>query len=263
MRFKPKHLPQISAPYKTVVDKLDNEGVSNEILNINPEELNPLQGIVFSDRVKDFVPKDDNPIYVSKDNGILDGHHRFISALNAQEPIKCVKIDLNDKDGARVLNKIQDIFEYEEQQKMEEVVAQDVINSENEIDSGDFIDGVNEDEKISGEKTTINGYREKPIMENSVIGNFFLLNPVNGYDKYEIEFENLLNTNDLGINCNSSEVPINTLANAWFPNIDFEKLSAEHDVPVHIFKNKAISDKASEMGYDGIKYGDILLQGLK
>lgn len=267
MRYKPLHLPQVSAPFNVVVDKLNEEGVGNEIVDLNPEELNPMQGIVFSDEVNNFNPEEMNPIYVSKDNDVIDGHHRFVSALSAQKPIKCVRVGLNGKDAARVLNKIQDIYEYEEQQQMEEVVTQDVINQDNQKDSdvsdNEFFRTLEEMEVPEGNKTTIIAFRQQPIMENSVIGNFFVLTPVEGYDKYEIDFENLLNTNDLGVNCRSGELPIDTLSKAWFPNADFEKLSEEYNTTPIKLKNKAIAERAQKMGYDGIKYGDVMVQGLK
>ena len=265
MRYKPRHLPQVSAPYTHVVGKLNDDNIENELIDINPKELNPMQGVVFSDEVGKFNPDEMNPIYISKDNDVIDGHHRFMGALMAQKPIKCVKIGINGKDAARILNKIQDIFEYEEQQKMEEVIGQDYLNDKNDNSYDfDFIGSIEETEKTNGEKSTVVAYRKEPIMRNSVIGNFFVLAPSNGYDKYEIEFDSLLNTNDLGVNCQANELPIDTLIKAWFPNINFEKLSLDqNNTPIINLKNKAIAERAQKMGYDGIKYGDIMIQGLK
>lgn len=267
MRHKPRHLPQISAPYTHVVDKLNDDGVENELIDIDPEELKPSQGIVFGDEVGDFDDKEINPIFISKDNEVIDGHHRWVKKLKDQQPIKCVKVHLNSKDCARVLNKIQDIFEYEEQRKMEEVVTQDTINYENQKDSGvsdnEFFRSIEEDENPEGNEVTIIAYRQNPIMENSIIGNFFILKPVDGYDKYEIEFENLLNTSDIGVNCKEGELPVDTLSKVWFPNVDFDKLSEKHNTTPINLKNKAIAERAQKLGYDGIKYGDTMVQGLK
>ena len=57
--------------------------------------------------------------------------------------------------------------------------------------------------------------------------------------------------------------PVDILAKNWFPNINFEKLSTQHDVPAINIKNKAVAEKAIKMGYDGIKYGNTIIQGLK
>jgi hypothetical protein len=264
MRYKPRHLPQVSAPFTHVSDKLEDEGVDYEMVNVDPEELKPMQGIVLSNEVGEF---DDNkkmdPIWVSKDNEIIDGHHRFMKSLMAKKPIKCVRLSLNGKDGARVLNKIQDIYEYEEQRKMEEVVLQDVINQQNDKDSGFSDEEVLNMDIPEGNKQKLVAYRQEPIKENSVVGNYFVLSPVDGYDKYEIEFDNLLDTEQLGLDCDGDIIPIEVVAKAWFPNMDFEKMSAELGVPQQNLKTKAISDRAHEMGFDGIKYGNTLLQGLK
>ena len=180
---------------------------------------------------------------------------------------------MNSKDACRLLNKIQDIYEYEEKQQMEEVVAQDVINANNEANGGisdsEFLASLEENnlsiqtEAPSKNQQTIIGYRREPIKENSVIGNFFTLNPVEGFNKYEIIFDNLLDTHQLGVTYKDGQEPVDILAKIWFPHINFEKLSEQYDVPAINLQNKAIAEKAQTLGYDGIKHGDKLIQGLK
>lgn len=266
MRYKPRHLPQVSIPFDIVVDKLNEAGIDNEMVELDPNELKPMQGIVFSDEVNGFDPDEMNPIWISNDNEVIDGHHRFLSALMAKKPITCIKLGLNGRDSARELNKIQDIHDYEEQRQMEEVVNQEVINAFNDPDSeestNEFLASLEEMEIPEMNSCKIVAYREKPIMENSAIGNFFILNPIDGYDKYEIDFENLLDTNNLGLQFGEQH-PIDTLAKTWFPNVDFEKASAPYTHSPQEFKNKAIADRAQKMGFDGIKYGDLMVQGLK
>ena len=276
MRYKPRFLPQISAPYNVVVEKLNLEGIDNEVVTVNPKDLNVSQGIVFSNEVAETNVNDLHPIWLDAENNVLDGHHRLIKALYDGIPsIKAVKVKLNQKDACRILNKIQDIYEYENQQGMEETVQDDVINFYNNKDSGvsdsEFLASLEEDNSIiSSEKPegalnpkTLTAYRKNPIKENSVIGNFFTLKPIDGYVAYEIEFDNLLDTNELGITYKNSQVPVEILAKIWFPHINFEKLSEQYKVPSINLKNKAITKKAMSLGYDGIKYGDTLLQGLK
>jgi len=266
MRYKPYFLPQVGAPVEVVMEQLEAEGIDCELLNIGPDELKPMQGIVFSDEINEIDIENMNPIWVSKDDEVIDGHHRYIKALMENKPIKCVKIDLNGKDSARVLNKIQDIYEYVEQQKMEEVVLQDTINSDNNSDDGistnEFLASLEAAEMPKGDGCKVIAYRQKPIMENSVVGNFFILQPINGYDKYEIEFENMLDTNELGLEF-ADQNPVDVLSKMWFPNTDFENLSAPFNHSPVDLKNKAIAEKAQKLGYDGIKYGDKMIQGLK
>lgn len=273
MRYKPFHLPQMSAPFNIVLQKLSDNGVDYEMVDVNPNDLNVSQGITFSDDVEEVQLDDRNPIWISDDNTVIDGHHRMVKALIDSLKLKGIKIKLNHRDACRILNKIQDIFEYEQSRGMEEIVGQDVINSDNNINSSvsdnEFLASLDEDnndlqsETPSKNERTIIAYRKEPIKEDSIIGNFFLLTPMDGYNKYEIQFDNLLNTDDLGINYKNSQIPVDVLAKNWFPHINFEKLSERYNTPSINLKNKAVAKKAMKMGYDGIKYGDTLLQGLK
>lgn len=273
MRHKPYYLPQINAPADEVVKKLDEEDIDYDYIQVDPNELQPSQGFTFSDDVGKVELDDKNPIWLDNENNVLDGHHRWVRAMLDGVPLTAIKIDMNSKDACRLLNKIQDVYDYEQQQQLEEVEMQDVINANNEKNGGvsysEFLNNLEEDnvgiqaEKPSKNDKTIVAYRREPIKEGSVVGNFFTLNPIDGFNKYEIDFENLLDTNDLGLQYKDSQIPAEVLAKVWFPHVNFEKLSEEYSVPSLNLKNKAIAEKAQKMGYDGIKYGDTLIQGLK
>ena len=266
LRYKPYFLPQVHAPYDIVLEKLDEEGFDYRVMVIDPHELEPLQGVVISDEIGGVGIDDKKPIWISSDKHVIDGHHRMTYALLENIPIKCVMVDANYKDCCRVLNKIQDIYDYEQSQGLEEVEDQDAINfyggDENQFLTSLEEDNLNINDGKTNKKTVI-GYRKDPIKENSVTGNFFTLKPIEGYDKYEIEFDNLLDTNSLGITYKDSQDPIDILVKGWFPNINFEKLGKEYNVPSINIKTKAVAEKAMKMGYDGIKYDDKIIQGLK
>jgi hypothetical protein len=178
------------------------------------------------------------------------------------------------KDLCRLLNKIQDIYDFSKQTDLEETTANEYINDYNEIDSdqtendvklplNDFLNKIEEDNNIEvGEEEVIIGYRKNPINSKSVVGNFFYLKPVAGYIKYEISFSNLLDTNNLGINYKDSQNPIDVLAKNWFPHINFKSLSEKYNTTEEKLKNKTIAEKAKLLGFDGIKYGDSYLQGI-
>ena len=274
MRHKPYFLPQISMPVDKVIEKLDEEGIDYDYIRVdNPKELEPLQGIVFSDGVGKAEVDDKNPIWLSNDDEVCDGHHRMVRAILDNTPVTAVKIKLNYKDACRLLNKIQDVYDYTEQQRMEEVVAQDAINANNEVNGGvsynEFLSALEENnagiqaEKPSKNDKVIIAYRKEPIREDSVIGNFFTINPIDGFSKYQIEFDNLLDTNELGIQFKDSQVPAEMLAKVWFPHVNFEKLGEQYNTEPINLKNKAVAQRAQSLGYDGIKYGDTLVQGLK
>lgn len=270
---RPYHLPQISAPYTIVLGKLDDEGVDYELTQLHPnenDEINPSQNVIFGDEVSNVVIKDENPIWlagIDKIN-ICDGHHRYFKGLLDNIPVIAVKIKMDFKDACRLLNKIQDIYEYEESRGLEEVEMQDAINYYGD-DENQFLNSLEEDnisvqaEKPSLNQQTVVAYRKEPIKDNSVVGNFFTLSPIDGYSKYEIDFDNLLDTHVLGIMYKDGQQPVEILSKVWFPHVNFEQLSQQYNMPSINLKNKAIAEKAMKMGFDGVKYGDTLIQGLK
>jgi len=267
-RYKPYFMPQLNLPYSIVLQKLDDEGIGYKIVDADPNKLNVSQQIVFADEVGKAEINDLKPIYIDMDFNVIDGHHRQIKAILDGVNLKAVMVMLNKNDACRILNKIQDIYEYEGSQGIEEVEMQDAINYYGD-DEDQFLSSLDEDNfNIQTETPSLNqqkiiAYRRDPIKNNSVVGNFFTINPIEGYSKYEIEFDNLLDTNSLGIAYKDSQQPVDILAKIWFPNVNFEKLGEKYNMPAINIKTKANAQKAMKMGFDGIKYGDTLIQGLK
>lgn len=275
MRYKPHHLPQVSAPYIYVLNKLKDEGIKYKIGKTDPNKLQPMQGLVSLDKISKIDPKKIKPVWISKDNKVLDGHHRYGCALSNEVMLPYFQIMLPALDAARTLNKIQDIFEYEDKIKIEELTHTTSVNNLNEPATQDFLSGIEEEmkddqeilhsgseEKVGRKKRKIFAYRQQPINEKSTIGNFFSVKPVDGYTKYEIEFDNLLDTDKLGVSAQGQN-PIKVLADVWFPHIKFDKIAKKYKMNADHLMNRAIAEKATKMGYDGIKYGDIIIQGLK
>lgn len=55
---RPYYLPQISAPYTIILDKLAEEGISYDITEINPSEDDDVelsQSLVFSNELKNLL----------------------------------------------------------------------------------------------------------------------------------------------------------------------------------------------------------------
>ena len=271
MTRKPKYLPQISAPYKYVVDELEKCGVVYKDLTLHSKELLPSQGVTFLDTIIPNKKTLNSPIWVAgiddSENIIIDGHNRWVDLFSREDPIRCIKIHQSPIDASRTLNKIQDIYDYKKMLSLEEVVTHTQnINDRNDKDSDDWLGVVFEESKEAkknkkSEKEKLIGYRDKPINETSLVGNFFTLNKLPRCDKYEIEFDNLLDTNELGIEYKDNQKPMDVLAMLWFPNINFNEISEKHQIPLENIKSKAIVEYAKKMGYDGIKYGDMLVQG--
>jgi len=285
MLQKQKHIPNISMPYTEVIKKLQDENMEYKLITIDPIYLKPLNKVINGNKISKFDNNDD-PIYITEDLNIIDGHYRVANALSNNKMIKAVRILDTLENALRVLNKIQDIFDYEKQRNLEEVAAQDYINDFNDQDSGiknddnEVADGINgnynfisllEKDLYNNEnadnlknKQKLIGYRKSPINEKSNIGNFFLLNPNDEYNnKFEIEFENLLDLSNWELNDDNQNNPIEILSLLWFPNIDFNVLSVQYGVPTINLINKAITEKAKMMNYDGIRYNDKILHALK
>jgi hypothetical protein len=178
-------------------------------------------------------------------------------------------------DAVRVLNKIQDIFEYDDKIRIEELTHTEHVDNINSPEMADYLSAIQEEmreeeeilhsgaeEKVGKKRRKVNAYRQQPISETSPIGNFFSVKPQDGFTKYEIEFDNMLDTDKIGIHSHGQN-PIELLANAWFPNIKFDKIAKKYKAKPDNLMCRAIAEKAAKMGYDGIKYGDIIIQGLK
>ncbi|MFW5847357.1 MAG: hypothetical protein ACOCVF_00360 [bacterium] len=248
-KFKPKYLPQISAPYTVIADLLSKNNVEYSFTHENPHDLEPSQGITISEAVEN-VDLDDKTkiIWISKDNDILDGHHRVVKAIKYNIPkVFCFKIHDDKLSAARILNKIQDLYEYEN------------IEKEKNPDVFDF--GNLSEVDITSENNPIEeimGYRQEPVIEDSAIGNFFMLIPVEGYKKYLLTFDNVLELKDLDLNLKTGQSIIYQLSKIWFPHYDFSKNQGNENN----LRCAAIALMAKKMGYDGIKYSDNLIQAL-
>lgn len=263
LAVRPSYLPQISMALDEVLDKLKEEGIEHKKLLVNPNVLKPLQGIVFGEELSKMNLDETDPIFISKDLEILDGHHRYAKALSDNEPIKIILLSLNSKEACRILNKIQDIYDYENNINLEEVEAQDSINVLNDGDG--YLAQWQGDDYTSNQPNpkTILGYRKEPIRENSKSGNYFLQQPFNDASKYQIEFENLLETEKLGLQDKTKENPLESLSKVWFPHINFENLAKQKGLDKNKLIARFVADKAKQHNFDGIKFGESFVLGFK
>ena len=279
MLKKPKYMPQISAPFEYIVDSLTQEGVIYKDMVLQADDILPSQQVTFLDTIEVDRSKKIDPIWIAGENDdenvLIDGHHRWVDCLSTGKPLKCIKIQLKPNDACRILNKIQDIYEYKTSTELEEMATHfQNINDRNDPNNNEYVDdfdwlgkAIKETEEINADKERKSkkfiAYRDKPINENSLVGNFFSLNKLPKCDKYEILFDNILDTNELGIDYKDGQNPVDILVRLWFPGINFIGLSEKYQTSEENLKNKAISEYAQKMGYDGIKYGNIMVQGFK
>ena len=96
-------LPQIMQKDISVfIDFLKSKGIKVELTQVPVNSLKPSQNELNIDKVKTLVNKGlDNlnkaPIFISNENIILDGHHRYfaIKVLNKNALMTVIKINLN------------------------------------------------------------------------------------------------------------------------------------------------------------------------
>lgn len=246
-------LPQITAPYTEVIDILKSNGVEYKTIMADNTRLRPLQGIIFADDIRDYDENNSEPIYVSNEYHVIDGHHRLGSAIASNKRIKTIILNLNTEDTIKELTKIQHIIDYKN--KIDNSKDVNVIEDINNLP----------DNRHKSANIKLCGYRNNPINEKSVIGNFFHLKPNNdnNYIKYDIEFDNLFDTDDIGLSFDNTTMPNEKLVKIWFPYLNLDKISSEHGFDKNSLINKMLHKHASDMGYDGIKYSDIMIHSFK
>lgn len=93
------HMPQINQDQRDIFLKsLEDEGISHQFVRIAPIHLKATQGEFNLDKVRSIIEKKPplNPVIISKDNFILDGHHRWLADYNQDkhEPTPLIKINL-------------------------------------------------------------------------------------------------------------------------------------------------------------------------
>lgn len=252
---KPFWLPQMTAPFDYVTKVLKQEEIPYSLYNIPNNELKPLQKEVNPDTVEFFkgVYKKNSkkyPIFVSADNEILDGHNRFVAhklVRGNDKNITCFKIDCDSKCAARILNKIQDKFDFEKtnNNKMEPISK---FLDKPEIGWFDIMKDV---EYVC--------YRSKPLKEHSESGNFFYLNGDDSMKKYRIFFDKLMYVAESSFN-NQPVSPQEWVVNKLLPNKDLHEVAFSKNISLNTAINREVVKKCKEMGFDGINYGDKFIQ---
>ena len=245
--YKSSWLPQVTAPHDYVINGLKKESIGYSIENIDPISLKPIIEQINPNSVEFLKSQMDNqqpiaPLYVSKDNDVLDGHNRLHAYKNNPSIIKvvCIKVLLDKNDASRVLNKIEDKYNWEQ-----------------ELDAQPVLPEIEEVEEVKNNKT-LELYSSKPISKNTKSGNFLIDTIKPSFDnKYGIEFENLYEMSDEECGTN----PIESLARKWFPNYEELKMEAVKNALTHeTYVLRKIFNEAKKKGFDGIKYGSNFVQ---
>lgn len=100
-----KFMPQIAHDEQSdVISLLNDEGIETEKVQLDPSQICHSQSKVNKDKVKNIIKDIRNkkpmpPIFISEDNFIIDGHHRWIAYKLLKLPIKCIRIGLPQKEA--------------------------------------------------------------------------------------------------------------------------------------------------------------------
>lgn len=258
--YKLMNNPQMSAPFKFITGGLNNTNHPYEVAGINVNDLKPTQPFIDTDIVDDFVNKLNNgeeldPIWVSKDNDILDGHKRMAAHMIARPDgaVPSIRLMCDKKTGMDILNEIEKSFK-EHKLKYDQ---SDVLRSLSEENNSMYIP----DKPIKTKKEVITAYRKLPLKKN-ISGNFFVTKPLPGYKPYEIEFQSMFRTDSMDKKIGSTENPPKALAEFWFPTLDFKTKTKDFGMSENDLINTLIAEKARTKGIDGILYGEKLIQSI-
>ena len=116
--YQRKDMPQIKhKDLKKAFKKLEDNGIRIKTGKAKPSEWKPSQKDIYKSKVKKMIndPRMDNPekmkpFIISRDNYIVDGHHRWAAVMKAHPDykFKYYKIDLPIQQAVEVYNKIAD-----------------------------------------------------------------------------------------------------------------------------------------------------------
>lgn len=97
MRHK---MPQLK-DYDAFAQDLKDNGHSVTLVSANPRRLTPTQGNFNEKKVEGMAASGNwknSPIITSRDDYVIDGHHRWLAAVKLAESIMCRRVHMNADD---------------------------------------------------------------------------------------------------------------------------------------------------------------------
>ncbi len=220
---------QINAPYSYIVKCLDYNNIGYKAYQNYPLAFQPTRKVYTSDKLGYFYTDTKSvskPICVSMDNKVVDGNYRLLhnKITDPSKKIASFKIMLGHEDALKVLKQIEDQYSKENNVKDEYIKC----------------------------------YREKPV-GNSVSGNFFKLETFEGCIEYEIKFDKLFEVSENIIKSNTDFPPM-ALALKFADMQTLISQAEKHQLPLNAYVVRFVHNVCKKRGYDGIKYGNNLIQ---
>jgi hypothetical protein len=295
-RMKPSWMAQVTAPHQYILDNLDKMGVGYKMDNVDPTKCKPMQEKIDTEKVKFFKEKIDNnqplePTYIAGDDEILDGHHRAFSFTEHPEveTMTAIKIYAEYKDAMRLLNQLQDRYEFEQefnsgqmqpmgmlpadQGQGENGVAGDVVVAEEEEEdeqlpteapveaepSNAGTDRYVSYDSVGKNKQVLTLYKAKPLNDKAKTGDFLVMEKKPGFTvEYTLEFENLELVPSEEIE--NEALPTEALLKKWMPDADLQAEASKQGLMYPIYLSREINRMAQQKGIDGVQYGDLFVQ---
>jgi hypothetical protein len=92
-----EHMPQIKSDLLPIfLDHLKRTGITWSKKRVDPNSLSATQGEFNTDKIKTLMQNSNSvtAVIISKDNYILDGHHRWLADLNSDQKTNVIMVDL-------------------------------------------------------------------------------------------------------------------------------------------------------------------------
>lgn len=89
-------MPQIRAEHRgAMVNFLNARGVAHQEVEVNPDDLKPTQREFSISKVQQAIEHEggNRAILISSDNYVLDGHHQWLAAAEAGEPVRAIRLN--------------------------------------------------------------------------------------------------------------------------------------------------------------------------
>ena len=249
-------LPQMTADYPYILKNLGLYGVPFEIVNVDPKQLKPVGKLLNADKVKEYEEaikgkKPVSPSFISENDEILDGKHRaYAFKYSPVKSVQCIRLKCDTPTAARMLNKIQDKYDFEHGNEDNDKVLDYYKPRKVEVEKP-------LDEATGGKPNpkTFVVYTNKPIKpgSNPKTGHHGIFeNKKNFEHKHTIAFKNVYEhtTND------DPKQMIEGLCAEWFPEglERYKKEADQHALTLEAYMNRKIVDEGRARGYDAIVY---------
>lgn len=108
-----KDMPQIdSDDYDSFKKFLDKNNIGVTMIELNPKSLRATQGEFDSKKIESGINKGKiRPIIISQDGFVIDGHHRWLQAINSNKnKMKAIEIGTSAKKALELAHKFPKSF---------------------------------------------------------------------------------------------------------------------------------------------------------